>query len=172
MSTFCLDTSVIELLTTGRHPLSDEMRLWFDQNEKRCYISAISPFEIAFGVLRLAIRKSEEDRLRAHRIGVINKFFLLKMGARTIEINAAILAHAAGLRVLAERVCGDIGACDAIIAASAELGGHVLVTMNTRHFAPTGIPVVDAAGLLRRRECDLDPIVAAPPRPPTVTAAR
>lgn len=153
MSNFCLDTNVIELLTTSRHPLSEQMRNWFDHNDKRCYISAVSPFEMAFGALRLAIRKSEEDRLRAHQISMISKFFMLKMGARTIEINAAILAHAAGLRALAERLCGDIGVCDAIIAASAELGGHVLVTMNVRHFAATGIRVVDPAGLLRGQEC-------------------
>lgn len=172
MSTFCLDTSVIELLTTSRHPLSGEMRLWFDQNEKRCYISAVSSFEMAFGALRLAIRKSEADRLRAHQIGVVSKFFLLKMGARTIEINAAVLAHAAALRVLAERLYGDIGPCDAIIAASAELGGHVLVTMNTRHFAPTGIHVIDAAGLLRDQECCLAPAMEASSRPLAVTNAR
>ncbi|WP_374314117.1 type II toxin-antitoxin system VapC family toxin [Dongia sp.] len=165
MSTFCLDTSVIEPLTTGRHPLSSELREWFDRNEKLCFISAVSHFEMAFGTLRLAVRKSEEDRIRAHRISVISKFFLLKMGPRTIEINATILAHAAGLRVLAERLCGDIGACDAIIAASAELAGHVLVSMNVKHFAATGVRVVDASRLLNGEESHVDVAMSRPSWP-------
>lgn len=149
MSTFCLDTSAIELITTGRHPLSPEMREWFDRNVTRCFISAISPFELAFGSLRLVVRASQNDHLRAHRIGVLNKYFLLKMSGRVIAIDESILAHAAGLRVMAEQCYGDIGACDAIIAATADLKGHTLVTLNVRQFSATGVRLVDAIELLK-----------------------
>lgn len=172
MSTFCLDTSAIEPITTGRHPLSSALRQWFDQNEELCYISAISPFEMAFGALRLVMRKSEEDHLRAHRISIISKFFLLKIAPRTIEIDATILAHAAGLRALAERSCGDIGTGDAIIAASADLGGHILVTMNVRQFSATGVHVIDAAELLGSHKHRTDPTVSGLFRPLVVAAAR
>jgi predicted nucleic acid-binding protein len=148
------------------------LRQWFDQNEKLCYISAISPFEMAFGALRLAMRKSEEDHLRAHRISIISKFFLLKIAPRTIEIDATILARAAGLRALAERTYGDIGTCDAIIAASADIGRHVLVTMNVRQLAATGVNVIDAVDLFGGRKGGADHVLSAPFRPLVVVAAR
>lgn len=150
MSKFCLDTSAVEPLTTGRHPLSAALRQWFDQCERSCYISEITSFEMASGFFRLSMRKSVDDRLRARKIGVINRFFLLKMADRTIAINQDILDHAGKLRAIAERSYRDIGVCDAIIAATADLSGHALVTLNFRDLAATGVKCVQAAELARK----------------------
>nr|WP_298690140.1 PIN domain-containing protein [uncultured Dongia sp.] len=141
--TYLLDTSVFSALTSLHGPLPLALLAWCEANIDRCYISAISLHELEFGLRRLALRKSAEDRIRAGKLRIFHQLLFLKLSDRIVPVDNAILLHSSHLRAIAERTCGDIGFCDAVIAASADLGNHVVVTFNTRHFMATGVQTLD-----------------------------
>jgi predicted nucleic acid-binding protein len=143
LPTYLLDTSVFSALTSPRGPLPLALLAWFEANIDQCYISAISLHELEFGIRRLELRKSAEDRIRAAKLRVFHQLMFLKLSDRVVPIDNAILLHSSHLRAIAERICGDIGFCDSVIAATADLGGHAVVTFNTRQFLATGVQVLD-----------------------------
>jgi predicted nucleic acid-binding protein len=143
IATYLLDTSVFSALTSVHGPLPLALLAWFEANISRCYISAISLHELEFGIRRLELRKSAEDRIRATKLRVFHQLMFLKLSDRILPIDNSILLHSSHLRAVAERRCGDIGFCDAVIAAAADLGGHAVVTFNTRQFLSTGVQVLD-----------------------------
>lgn len=148
IATYLLDTSVFSALTSPHGPLPLSLLGWFEASIDHCYISAISLHELEFGVYRLGLRKSAEDRIRASKLRVFHQLMFLKLSDRVLPIDNAILLHASHLRAIAERKCGDIGFCDAVIAATADLGRHTAVTFNTRQFFATGIEVLDGRLLM------------------------
>lgn len=148
IATYLLDTSLFSALTTPHGPLPLSLLEWFEASVTRCYISAISLHELEFGIYRLGLRKSAEDRIRASKLRVFHQLMFLKLSDRVLPVDNAILLHASHLRAIAERTCGDIGFCDAVIAATADLGHHTAVTFNTRQFFATGIKVLNGKLLM------------------------
>lgn len=143
IATYELDTSVFSALTSLHGPLPLALLAWFEANIDRCYISAISLHELEFGIRRLELRKSAEDRVRAIKLRIFHQLLFLKLSNRVVPVDNTILLHSSHLRAIAERICGDIGFCDSVIAASADFGNHTVVTFNTRHFMATGVRVLD-----------------------------
>ena len=143
LATYLLDTSVFSALTSVHGPLPLVLLEWFEANIDRCHISAITLHELEFGIRRLELRKSAEDRIRATKLRTFHQLMFLKLSDHILSIDNAILLHSSHLRAIAERICGDIGFCDSVIAATADLGGHAVVTFNTRQFLATGVQVLD-----------------------------
>lgn len=114
------------------------------------YLSSMTMLEQTFGTERLCLRKSVEDQIRGTRIRQENDFILATLfddHILTAETN--LMARAGAIRAAAERICGDIGVVDAILAATAEFHNIPIVTNNVRHFQAAGVSVIDSRTLIR-----------------------
>ena len=130
-----LDTNVVsELMKT---PPDSAVGRWFSLNEGVTTVSAIGLAEIAFGVARTpegARRRGLEARFAEVRRQYANR--VLPFTESTALVYGALLARAF-------ENGQPMDTSDAQIAATALEHSAVLATRNTRHFAMTGLRLVN-----------------------------
>lgn len=143
-----LDTDVLSV--TRRPDLADPsvVRWLEEQHPYALHLSAMTIFEIESG----ASRKERTDPEQGARLRRWIDDVLMLFGDRILPIDHEVASIAAGYHVpdpKPER--------DALIAATAEVGGLAVATRNVRDFGGFGVPVFDpwAASNARVREAPL-----------------
>ena len=134
--TYLLDTNVISE-PVSRDPNAAVVEWLAARASASLHLSMLTIAEIDFGLARLpdAGRKA---RLAAWRGELIRSF-----GDRLLTVDEAVARlWGRGRARLAEQK-KTVSPIDALIAATAEAHGLIVVTRNTRHFAPWGLPVLD-----------------------------
>ncbi len=138
MSGFLLDTMVVSEGTKSRP--NRKVAAWLgDQPSDSCYLSAFTIGEIQYGIARLTVDSSR----RAELTRWLREVLLVEFRDRIVpfDLDASLVWG----EIVAE--AGSRGATlptiDAQIAACARAHGLTLVTRNARHFAGTGIEVID-----------------------------
>jgi toxin FitB len=132
---FILDTNTISHLRNPKR-WSAEFAAWESGTDVReCHISAISVFEIQHGIHRVlpgdpvfakALQDWLDDSVRIH------------FAERIIPIGSQICRVAARLATLPSREIPDL-----LIAATALVHDLTVVTRNVKHFADTGVRMLD-----------------------------
>ncbi len=130
---FLLDTNVI---SEGTRPHPDRGVIdWLDsEDEESLFLSVISIAELRHGVERLdeGRRKSALDAWLTNELSARFEERLLSIDAET--------AHHCGRIIARSQAAGrQIGAMDALLAATAERHRLTLVTRNISDFAATGV---------------------------------
>lgn len=132
---YLLDTNVLSEL---RRPALADPRVvrWAQgQDASRHFISVLTVMEIERGIVK-------KERTDAPAGAVLRKWFdddvLARFAERTIPVDRLIARLSAQLRSPA-----PLPGNDSIIAGTAIMHGLTVVTRNTKHFEPTGVPLVN-----------------------------
>lgn len=146
---YLLDTNIISALAPSRAERLAALAAWLDTASDGLYLSVVTAAEIRDGIAK------------ARREGATRKAALIAewwdvaehlYGGRILpfELRAATIA---GQFTDAARAAGAApGFADVVIAATAKANNLIVLTRNTKHFAPFGEPV-------------LNPLEALPPLP-------
>ena len=136
MSGYLLDTDVLSALAPGRPPPAPAVAEWLEEHSDALFLSVISVVEIEAGVKKLYRlgSKARADLLAAWIERILSTYSERVLG---FDLAAGKIAGAIADRA---RATGSYpGFADVAIAATAERHGSLLLTANTRHFAPIGI---------------------------------
>jgi len=135
---YLLDTNIVSLFDPRRAAEAGPVIGWLRRHDPLLYLSTITLTEIETGILKLRreLKEARANQLALLRDGLIADFRdrLLPLDIE-VALTMARLADAIRPAVI-ERV-------DLIIAATASVHGLTVLTRNVRHFAPTGVPVID-----------------------------
>jgi predicted nucleic acid-binding protein len=135
---YLLDTNIISLLDSRRRQHAPALVPWIGRHAGIIYLSAMTIAELYVGLLRL--RRRQQDR-RADEISAFIDGVQSSFGDRVLPIDAQVARAVAELQ---DRILpAVIDLADLIIAATAKVHSHIILTNNSRHFEPTGVPVLD-----------------------------
>lgn len=111
---------------------------WLDkQSAETLFITAISRAELRFGVLKLA------DGKRRNVLATQIEQILDLFKDRTLAFDASAADELARIAARGEMIGKPATAPDAYIAACAAAHGFAVATRNVRHFAHTGVRVIN-----------------------------
>ncbi len=132
---FILDTNTISHLRNPKR-WSAEFAGWESGTDVReCHISAISEFEIQYGIYRVL----PDDPVFAKALQDWLDFSVrIHFAGRIMPIDSEICNVAARLATLPSRDIPDL-----LIAATALVHDFTVVTRNVKHFADTGVRILD-----------------------------
>jgi predicted nucleic acid-binding protein len=131
---YLVDTDVLSLLERKRVP--SKLLAWIQANEAEIFLSAVSFAELQFGLDRAPV---------AHKPALSAWLMELrrKLAPATEELTEPVLVRWKELLAeLKSKKC-TMTCEDSLIAATALFHDHTIVTLNKRHFEPSGASIVD-----------------------------
>jgi predicted nucleic acid-binding protein len=144
---YLLDTNVVSLLDRRRRETAPALVDWIGRNGDRLFLSAMTIAELEAGVLKLLRRKQDK---RAAEVAALVDRIELYFTDRILPMDRHVARMIARLE---DQIIPEVlELADLIIAATASVHQHVILTRNLRHFTPTGVPA-------------LDPVAELPPDP-------
>ena len=140
MSGFLLDTNVISMLSPSRAEASPPFLEWLERvdSEGRVFLSVVTIHEIEKGI---ALLEHKGATVKAAGLKVWLAGLVATYDDKIIPIDASAASVAGQLEAKAISAGHDPGMADAAIAGIAKAHDLVVVTHNTKHFAPFGIGV-------------------------------
>lgn len=139
MSGYLLDTSVLSRFAPGRPDVSQDLRNWMREKgaDDSLFISAMTIAEIEKGVRKLERQgvTARTEQLRRWLDGILSIF-----EDRIVPMDAAVATQVGAIDDAATSRGRSPGLADVIIAATAQVHGHIVVTDNVRHFDELGVP--------------------------------
>jgi predicted nucleic acid-binding protein len=140
LSGFLLDTNVISMLAPARAEASAGFLEWLERVDRdgRVFVSVVAIHEIEKGIALLEHKgaSAKAAALKLWLAGLVTAY-----DDKIIPIDASAAAVAGQLEAKAIAAGHDPGMADAMIAGIAKVLDLVVVTQNTKHFAPFGIAV-------------------------------
>ncbi len=140
MSGFLLDTNVISMLAPARAEASARFLEWLERvdSDGRVFLSVVAINEIEKGIALLEHKgaAAKAAALKLWLAGLVTAY-----DDKIIQIDASAAAAAGQLEAKANAAGHDPGMADAMIAGIAKVLDLVVVTQNTKRFAPFGIAV-------------------------------
>jgi predicted nucleic acid-binding protein len=134
-----LDTNVVSALMSGKEP---RVQAWVDlQSGPGLFITAVSLYELRYGVLRLP-QGRRRDELEA-RLRIVSDRTL---AGRVLPFDADAAEAMARLQADRESRGRVVEQADAQIAGIAIARRAAVCTRNVRHFEDAGVPVVNPWG--------------------------
>jgi predicted nucleic acid-binding protein len=138
MSGYLLDTSVLSRFAPGRPDVSQDLRNWMQEKgaDDSLFISAMTIAEIEKGVRKLERQgvTARTEQLRRWLEGILSIF-----EDRIVPMDAAVATQVGAIDDAATSRGHSPGLADIIIAATAQVHGHIVVTDNVRHFEELGV---------------------------------
>lgn len=142
---YVVDTDVLSHTAPTTRGALPGLSQWLERNSEHLYLSVISLMEIGYGIAWLRHR---EARRKAALLQAWLDDLTAFHGSRIILVADDIALRAGQLLAKARARGVQVGAEDALIAATADLRAMTVLTANARHFAPMGVRHVDPrAGL-------------------------
>jgi len=133
---YLLDTNVLSATAPTKSRPERELQAWIRCNSRHLFLSVVTLLELSYG---LAWLKHSRATDKASRLEAWIDLVAFYYRARILPVDLPIALRAGALISLARGLGSRIGSEDAVIAATAELHSLIVLTANTRHFAPTGI---------------------------------
>jgi hypothetical protein len=136
---YLVDTNVISAFAPNR-PASPALVEWMDAQSASLFLSVVTITEIEDGIAKL---RRERATRRGRELAQWLEAVLHLYGDRVLALDtptARIAGH------LSDRARGQghaPGFADIIIAATARQHALTILSGNTRHFGPLGVPVLD-----------------------------
>jgi toxin FitB len=135
---FLLDTNVIAMLSPQRGAAPARFRDWIATTaaQDRLFLSAVTIHEIEKGI---ALLENKGATARAASLRAWLDGLAAMYGERVLPVDVHVAMVSGRLEARAVSAGFSPGASDAMIAGTAEANNLIVVTANTRHFAPFGI---------------------------------
>jgi predicted nucleic acid-binding protein len=140
LSGFLLDTNVISMLSPSRAEASGQFLDWLERvdSEGRVFLSVVAIHEIEKGI---ALLEHKGATAKAAGLKVWLAGLVATYDDKILPLDASAAALGGQLEAKAISAGHDPGMADAAIAGIAKAQDLVVVTHNTKHFAPFGIAV-------------------------------
>jgi predicted nucleic acid-binding protein len=113
---------------------------WMDEHSSKLYLSAVTVAEIEGGIAKARRQKAER---KAADLTAWLETLLHLYGTRILAFDVAAARIAGNLSDLARSKGIAAGFADIVVAATARAHELIVLTGNTRHFAPLGVPTVN-----------------------------
>lgn len=150
MKGFLLDTNVISMLSPSQAEAPAAFLEWLEREDGdgRVFLSVVTIHEIEKGIALLEHKgaTAKSAGLKIWLTGLVSTY-----DDKIIGLDGSTAAIAGQLEARAMSAGHDPGMADAIIAGIAKAHNLVIVTRNTKHFLPFGVPVSlpnEAAGIV------------------------
>ena len=140
MTGYLLDTNVVSAFAPGKQLASPRIAAWFENQADRLFLSVVSVIEIEAGICKL---RRTGARRRADDLWQWFGRILDVYGDRVIPLDTEIGRTAGAMSESVQAAGYSPGLADITIAATADVRRLTVLTRNTRHFAPIGVPVLD-----------------------------
>jgi predicted nucleic acid-binding protein len=137
---YLLDPNVISAGAPSRAVAAADLVVWMDEHSGGLYLSAVTVAEIEDGIAK-AVR--EKARRKAADLTAWLETLLHLYGNRILAFDIAAARIAGALLDLARSRGATPGFADIVIAATARAHRLIVLTRNTRHFEPLGVPTVN-----------------------------
>lgn len=139
-SGYLVDTSILSALAPDKPALPEAFAAWLRRNSERLYLPCIAVAEIEQGIckLRRAGGTARARRLSAWLDGLIERY-----AERVLTLDAPASRLAGRISDEAIAAGRHPGFADVAIAALAQGADLTVLTRNSRHFAPLGVPCSD-----------------------------
>jgi predicted nucleic acid-binding protein len=143
---YVVDTDVLSTTSPTAPSAIPGLPAWLERNSEHLYLSVVSLMEISYGIAWLRHRQ-------ARRKAALLQAWLADVAAfhksRVLMADDGIALRAGQLLATARAAGVEVGAEDALIAATADLRAMTVLTVNARHFAPMSVRYVDPRAGLR-----------------------
>jgi predicted nucleic acid-binding protein len=142
---YLVDTNVLSAAAPTKAIPRQDLRDWMERNSAGLYLSVITIAEVEDGIAR---SRRAGAHAKARRLADWLETVLHLYGSRILPID---ITTARRIGALADHARGqgyDPGLADLAIAATAIIRGYVVLTRNSRHFTPLGVPVHDPFDIL------------------------
>ena len=142
---YVVDTDVLSATSPAASRRIPGLPAWLERNSEHLHLSVISLMEISYGIAWLRHRQARRKAaLLQAWLDDVTTFHR----SRIILVAHDIALRAGQLLAKARAVGVQVGAEDALIAATADLRAMIVLTANARHFAPMDVRYLDPrAGL-------------------------
>jgi toxin FitB len=135
---YLLDTNIVSMLDQRRRDFSRPLFDWLGRSGPMLFLSAMTIAELEAGLWKLRRRRQDE---RAAEVEALIAGIESQFGERILSMDARVARAIAAIQnEIFPRV---LEFSDLIIAATAHVHGLVVLTRNVRHFAPTGVQIID-----------------------------
>ncbi len=142
---YVVDTDVLSTTSPTAPSAIAGLPSWLERKSEHLYLSVVSLMEISYGIAWLRHRqaRSKAELLQAW-LDDVTTFHR----SRILKVDDDVALRAGQLLAKARAAGVEVGAEDALIAATADLHAMTVLTANARHFAPMRVRYVDPrAGL-------------------------
>lgn len=133
---YLLDTNVLSVTAPTKAQPDESVREWIREHSHELYLSVITLLELSYGLSWLKYRGATA---RAARLQLWIDVVRAHYADRVLPVDSGIALRAGELIALARATGVRVGSEDAIVAATADLREFVVLTGNTRHFAPMAV---------------------------------
>jgi predicted nucleic acid-binding protein len=137
---YLVDTNVISVGAPSRSLGPTDLAAWMDEHSSELYVSAVTVAEIEEGIAKT--RRARARRKAADLTAWLDTLLHL-YGDRVLAFDVAVARVAGALADFARSKGRTPGFPDVAIAATAVAHGLILLTRNSRHFAPLGVSIID-----------------------------
>ncbi|HZS84497.1 MAG TPA: type II toxin-antitoxin system VapC family toxin [Stellaceae bacterium] len=137
---YLLDTNILSHTAPTQRKPNAELVGWLRRNGDHCYLSAVTVLEISYGAAWLA-RKGSMRKAAGLQSWI--RRVLAGHRDRILAVDEKVALRGGELMALARGSGIEVDVEDAMIAACAEIHGMIVLTGNTRHFAPMGVAHID-----------------------------
>jgi predicted nucleic acid-binding protein len=137
---YLVDTNVISAGAPSKMSAAADLVEWMDGHSAGLYLSAVTLTEIVDGIAK--VRREGATRKAADLTAWLEALVHL-YGDRILAFDVAAARIAGTLSDLARSRGASPGFADIVIAATARSHKLTILTRNTRHFEPLGVPTVN-----------------------------
>jgi toxin FitB len=145
---YLVDTNVISAGAPSKGVAAADLVKWMDEHSAELYLSAVTVTEIEDGIAKA---RREPATRKAAGLTAWLETLLHLYGNRILAFDVAAARVAGGLSDLARSKGVAPGFADIVIAATAHSHQLTILTRNTRHFEPLGVPTVNPFNRLPSR---------------------
>jgi predicted nucleic acid-binding protein len=136
---YLADTNVI-CAGAPRQSAAADLVQWMDEHSASLYLSVVTVAEIEDGIAKV---RREKAQRKAADLAAWLELLLHLYASRVLAFDLSAARIAGTLSDLARSQGTAPGFGDVAIAATARRHGLTILTRNTRHFAPLGVPAVN-----------------------------
>jgi toxin FitB len=137
---YLVDTNIVSAAAPSKSANHANLVAWMDAHSAELYLSTVSIAEIEAGIAGLRRRRATR---KAGDLAAWLEALLHLYSARVLPFDVAAARIAGGLADRAHGMGHAPGFADIAIAATAQHHGLTILTRNTRHFEPLGVPFLD-----------------------------
>jgi toxin FitB len=142
---YLVDTNIVSAAAPSKSASHANLVAWMDDHSADLYVSAVSVAEVEAGIAGLRRRRAMR---KADDLSVWLEAVLHLYSARVLPFDVAVARTAGGLADRVQSMGHAPGFADVAIAATAQHHGLTILTRNTRHFEPLGVPYLDPSSTL------------------------
>jgi toxin FitB len=141
VSGYLLDTNIVSAFAPGKraaHPDNDAVAAWLERQTEELFLSAMTVTEIQAGIAKA---RRTGAQAKAEQVASWLERLVESYADRILPFDLAAARMAGSMADKARAMGREPGTADIIIAATAQVHEHTVVTRNVAHFRPLGVAV-------------------------------